>query len=262
MPMTGVWISVDPLAEKYMNVSSYVYCLNNPVKYVDPDGRSTNVVDNGNGKYTVVGGDLKNKKDLNVYIVDSKDHSKRLGQLGKSASLTSFYNDDAQAFMGTIDPKDDSGKNFLNKALHNTPTMGDYMANANNGQEYDFKSSNGTKKQIYDNPSDYYRGMSLGVDKDGQTVYSSAREIGNIVAGFIAGANDMTWSASRVAFDALQSKKNHRLSSEGIPTQTGEAIGWKLGNSLSPQVKFSNFLRSSPSTFRYGCGVIINMFKK
>jgi len=38
-PRTSIWISVDPLAEKYPNISSYVYCLNNPVKYVDPDGK-------------------------------------------------------------------------------------------------------------------------------------------------------------------------------------------------------------------------------
>ena len=30
---------VDPLAEKFANVGSYVYCLNNPVKLVDPDGK-------------------------------------------------------------------------------------------------------------------------------------------------------------------------------------------------------------------------------
>lgn len=36
---TSVWLSVDPLAEKYPNVSSYVYCLNNPIKYLDPDGK-------------------------------------------------------------------------------------------------------------------------------------------------------------------------------------------------------------------------------
>jgi RHS repeat-associated protein len=29
----------DPLAEKYYSVSPYAYCLNNPVKYVDTDGR-------------------------------------------------------------------------------------------------------------------------------------------------------------------------------------------------------------------------------
>jgi len=33
------FMSVDPLAGKYPGVSPYAYCLNNPVKYVDPDGR-------------------------------------------------------------------------------------------------------------------------------------------------------------------------------------------------------------------------------
>ena len=35
----GVWYSVDPLAEKYPNWSSYVYTFNNPINYVDPDGK-------------------------------------------------------------------------------------------------------------------------------------------------------------------------------------------------------------------------------
>jgi RHS repeat-associated protein len=37
---TSVWLSVDPLAEKYPNYTSYNYCLNNPVKYIDPDGKN------------------------------------------------------------------------------------------------------------------------------------------------------------------------------------------------------------------------------
>ena len=32
------WHSMDPLVEKYYSVSPYAYCLNNPVKYIDPDG--------------------------------------------------------------------------------------------------------------------------------------------------------------------------------------------------------------------------------
>jgi hypothetical protein len=36
---SSVWYSVDPLAHKYPNYSPYVYCMGNPVKYVDPDGR-------------------------------------------------------------------------------------------------------------------------------------------------------------------------------------------------------------------------------
>ncbi|MCZ8297691.1 RHS repeat-associated core domain-containing protein [Flavobacterium sp.] len=38
-PKVSIWLSVDPLAEKYPNVSPYVYCLNNPVRFIDPDGR-------------------------------------------------------------------------------------------------------------------------------------------------------------------------------------------------------------------------------
>jgi RHS repeat-associated protein len=35
----GRWFVVDPLAEKYYSTSVYGYCLNNPVKYIDADGR-------------------------------------------------------------------------------------------------------------------------------------------------------------------------------------------------------------------------------
>jgi RHS repeat-associated protein len=39
-PMTGIFISVDPKFEKYLEVSSYIYCLNNPMKYVDITGEN------------------------------------------------------------------------------------------------------------------------------------------------------------------------------------------------------------------------------
>ena len=34
-----MWLSVDPMADKYPSVSPYAYCAWNPVKLVDPDGR-------------------------------------------------------------------------------------------------------------------------------------------------------------------------------------------------------------------------------
>jgi len=38
-PRLSVWMSVDPMIEKYARMSSYNYCINNPLRYIDPDGR-------------------------------------------------------------------------------------------------------------------------------------------------------------------------------------------------------------------------------
>jgi RHS repeat-associated protein len=36
----NIWRTIDPFAEKFSYVNPYVYCLNNPVNMVDPDGKA------------------------------------------------------------------------------------------------------------------------------------------------------------------------------------------------------------------------------
>ena len=36
----SIWLSVDPMSDKYPNLTSYNYCYNNPIIVVDPDGNS------------------------------------------------------------------------------------------------------------------------------------------------------------------------------------------------------------------------------
>jgi len=38
-PKTSIFLNVDPLAEKYPNISPYTYVANNPINAIDPDGR-------------------------------------------------------------------------------------------------------------------------------------------------------------------------------------------------------------------------------
>ena len=38
------WTTVDPLAEKYYSMTPYNYCANNPVMFVDPEGRAVNFI--------------------------------------------------------------------------------------------------------------------------------------------------------------------------------------------------------------------------
>ena len=37
-PRLSLWISTDPLQEKYLSISTYIYSFNNPIKYIDPTG--------------------------------------------------------------------------------------------------------------------------------------------------------------------------------------------------------------------------------
>ena len=58
---------MDPLCEKYYDVSPYAYCAGDPINAIDTDGKSTWVINHAQGQYKVVGGNLDDK-DRNIYI--------------------------------------------------------------------------------------------------------------------------------------------------------------------------------------------------
>ena len=45
----SIWLSVDPMSDKYLSMSPYVYCANNPVRCVDPNGEEYDVFITGEG---------------------------------------------------------------------------------------------------------------------------------------------------------------------------------------------------------------------
>ena len=53
----GIWLSVDPQSDKYASLSPYVYCADNPVKLVDPNGEDieifTKIDEDGNKIITI-----------------------------------------------------------------------------------------------------------------------------------------------------------------------------------------------------------------
>ncbi len=49
-PTLGQWMTQDPLSSKYPGISQYVYCINNPVRCVDPDGRDVYRYDDKTGE--------------------------------------------------------------------------------------------------------------------------------------------------------------------------------------------------------------------
>ena len=120
----------------------------------------------------------------------------------------------------------------------------DYIKDAREKHKYDFKVTNGEDKVI---PTiNTYRGMPIGGNAKGEVIYASARDVGNIAAGYMAGANGVPWALSRVAFDIYQK------GIEGRSTRNSEYYGWCIGynpKNVSPSQKLKNIIHNVKSLF-------------
>lgn len=67
-----MWLSVDPMADKYPGMSPYAYCAWNPMKLVDPDGREMTDFKDKNG-------------NLINHIEDGQDVSYQVTGSGRNA---------------------------------------------------------------------------------------------------------------------------------------------------------------------------------
>ena len=81
-PMDAMWLSVDPLFEKYVGMSPYNYCAGNPVMFIDPDGKAVYGCQNEDGS-------------MSYAIIDNND-VKKYGDTYNSPGNGSFkYIDDS-----------------------------------------------------------------------------------------------------------------------------------------------------------------------
>jgi RHS repeat-associated protein len=234
--------SPDPMMEKYYGWSPFAYCLNNPVRYVDPDGRSTQVKLLEDGTYEVIGGDL-NDDDLNIYVYTKDDNGNYTVQgesIGVTTSITSFYDSYANEGNGAwsigsvLNPNDNNGNIFLQGLLDDNPTLVGYMWNATKGEKYDFKATDLTDEVKYKESKEWYRGMPVTnsefVNDDTAPVYTSAKDIGNMAAGYIAATKGLTWKQARAGFDGLQKVQQGSFSVvEKASSQNAQRYGFARG---------------------------------
>ena len=81
----SIWLSVDPLSDKYLSMSPYMYCGGNPVRLVDVDGREIWIKD-GNTKYQYKNGSLYDKNGIEVPPNENSYAAKVLNNLNKLAN--------------------------------------------------------------------------------------------------------------------------------------------------------------------------------
>ncbi len=109
--LTG-WLSVDPMMDKYPNISSYNYCVWNPVKLVDPDGEDCvddiviKGVDNSSLTIKTSAIDLTIHTDKNFggnHVIDASSSMLAIGyEVGVDATGSAVFQSSGTAYMQSV----------------------------------------------------------------------------------------------------------------------------------------------------------------
>ena len=88
--LSSRFLTIDPLAEKYPWISPYVYCYNNPINFIDPDGREG----------VVVSGSPGNHDNELHFLINGLDRAKAAQGRTEKGEVTTWiiYNDKEKGF--------------------------------------------------------------------------------------------------------------------------------------------------------------------
>ena len=229
-----MWLSVDPLADKYPSISPYAYCAWNPVKLVDPDGNDWYVPE---GQSTPV-------YDKNV---TSSNCPEGATYIGKTAHWFGQTENDMQYYYhgdedGSLSKQDMTVTINGNKDGSSSP----YGISDGVSDYYGAASKSWCNTKNSDKSKSLYilkkKGM-LGTAKPGQTkkewdkfAKTTGKRIGRL--GVLGSAADITYS---VYLDGGSLGENTSGSVGAaavgwIGAETGAAIGGSIGTCIFPGV--------------------------
>ena len=89
-PKLTMWYGVDPLYEKYPDMSPYVYCAGNPVKFIDPDGMDEWEINEQGEIYNRI-----ENKEIDVFYIVNEEGERQKDEEGEYKSISFEY--------GTVD---------------------------------------------------------------------------------------------------------------------------------------------------------------
>ena len=172
-----MWLSVDPMADKYPSISPYAYCAWNPVKLIDPDGRDVEIVkDDENKTVTIKANFYYNTENLGSEketflsgfknALNSWEDDIRIALKDGTLGASDYQVDFEFNYIDCDNPMDKARKDQIGNSLTNDPEYFDNTAIVS-GNEH-FKAnlplhSRAGCSECYDNA---FYGTSIGMQGD------------------------------------------------------------------------------------------------
>jgi RHS repeat-associated protein len=223
----GRWQSMDPLAGKFAGNTPYSFAVNNPVKFIDPNGKapappSTFIDEYGN----VIGGSITDG-DKGVYMVKglttsnfkvgSIDTYKNEGmRIGETVSIRSFLSPENGNWMGKVHGTFNAKASF-DRAVQ---SLQKYMVTHYNYETFLYYKSNAGNGQIYDLKMNGFDRTSTEAGAQTNYVYQASffmpgfimtrRDVGNYFAGTAARMFGLSEIAMLSGFGAYQANGNQQ----------------------------------------------------
>ena len=222
----SIWLSVDPMSDKYPHLTSYNYCANNPVMLVDPDGRmaskpSTHIDQDGNVVAVFNDGDngvYQHGRNADGSTVTESQLSRRAETQGTSSGGTKVG--ETAHWDEFVSPE--TGKTMTNYKLQLGKSFDPIISNMHSkAEDMDLIDISMASKGggLFDIKKDY---PNVGGLLNGK--YATSRSAGNFLAGY--NAESGTFLGIGISFTTFQKLAGalHIEESNGMRLSKGQML--------------------------------------